>query len=392
MRKEESKEVLEAPIPTHETEEGSSSNSKEQHSNRSDSPVRSPQSSKMTAIDDVDGSLRSVGDSNRSLRSGGSKDRDGIRSIEAHAQGMLQTMENAKKALFASPKAKPKKSESQKLFGKTPVFKPSKLDEDGSNKEAKPRTRTKQHESSRREKTRKLSNSKSKQVDVSPIARAKGKIDAGLRRITPNGIFSNNVEKKTQSSREKAKDGSNEKIDMRRRRQRPEKQTPRDAVFEEPPKVQGETNTDTTHDENYDGIDDDESSSMDFKLTNDRDSSDKDQECDSSSSTVSGSNTQKTEGGLLENEKSDKVISASRYIFISILIVAAIVIASLSFFLFRREDYKTFMKAVSVFELMCEAIVKFIILFHSRLTFHSPCLNFSLIDLIPWNNSVRSSS
>mmetsp|Transcript_16110 Transcript_16110/g.37349 ORF Transcript_16110/g.37349 Transcript_16110/m.37349 type:complete len:1772 (+) Transcript_16110:29-5344(+) len=342
MGRDEGEEIMDVPITAHETE-GSNSKAREQQSGGRDSPVRSLQSSKMALVDDVDESPR-TDDSNRSLRSPASKDRDNIRSLEAHAQGMLRTMEDAKQALFTSSKFKVKKSTSEKSLGET-HSNTSKLDEDGSNKETKPRSRTKKPEFRKREKTRDKSSSKSKTVDVivSPIARAKGKIDSRLRRFRPNVMFSNNSEKESYAPKETNKDSSS-KIDKRRRRQRPKELTPTDAVFEEPPKIEGETNTDTTHDENFDGMDDEESS-MELKLTNDRDNSDKDQECDSSSSTASGSNTQKTEGGILENEKSDKVISASRYIFIGILGIAAVVIALSAFFMFRREDTNLFKNA-----------------------------------------------
>jgi class 3 adenylate cyclase len=340
MSKEQTVEVLEASI-TNVTEGEAMSDSREQQSNRLESPVRVPQSSRMRVIDEVDESLRSVGENSRSFRSPASKERDEINSLEAHAQGMLQTMENAKKALFTSQKAKPKKSPSDNSLADTLTHKSNQVDEDEVNDEIESKTKSKLSESRRRQKTRNASNSKFDVAVESPKTRSKGKID--LRRFRPSGVFSNITESKSQPSKSTMKDGANVKSDKRRRRHRSKEQAAQDAVLEQPPKVEGETNTDTTHEDNDDGIDDEESS-LEFKLTDDRDNSDKDQdqECDSSSSTASGSGTQKTEGGLLENEKSDKVISASRYIFISILLVAAISIASVSYALFRNDDIKAF--------------------------------------------------
>jgi len=340
MSQEQKNEMLIASI-TNETEGEIVSDSREQQSNRLESSVRVPQSSRMRVIDEVDESRRSVGESSRILRSPASKERDEINSLEAHAQGMLQTMENAKKALFTAQKAKQKKSPSENSLADTLTHKSNQVDEDELNDEIESKTSSKQSESRRRQKTRNTSNSKFDVAVESPKTRGKGKID--FRRFRPSGIFSNSTENKIQSSKTKVNDGANSKSDKRRRRHRSKEKATQDAVFEEPPKVEGETNTDTTHEDNYEGMDDEESS-LEFKLTDDRDNSDKDQddECDSSSSTASGSGTQKTDGGLIENEKSDKVISASRYIFISILLVAAISIASVSYWLFRKEDNTAF--------------------------------------------------
>lgn len=116
---------------------------------------------------------------------------------------------------------------------------------------------------------------------------------------------------------------------------------------ESAPKVEGETNTDTTHDINDDdeASDVERSSSLNFRLTSDR--SDKDQECDSSSSSNnnSGSDTQKTtDGGLYDNDKGDKYINASRVIFFTVLGISAIVISLLAYYFFRKEETKSFEK------------------------------------------------
>jgi cobalamin biosynthesis Mg chelatase CobN len=128
-----------------------------------------------------------------------------------------------------------------------------------------------------------------------------------------------------------------------KRRHKP-RRFPKDRVFEEPPKIETETNTDSTHDEHSDEA---ERSSSSFQLLRDPDLSDK--ECDSSSSTGSGSGTQKTEGGILENERGDKVINASRLTFFGILGVSAVVIAFLAHYLFRLEETKLFQKQVCLY-------------------------------------------
>ena len=334
------------------TEMETSIDSGEQQSNQLESPVGVPQSARMRVIDEVDESVTSVGDSIRSIQNPDTKERDQINSLEAHAQGMLQTMENAKKALFKSHKAKPKKSPSENSLADTLTHKSKQMDEDASNDETESRSSSKKSVSRRSKKKLKMPYAKFDVAVESTKRRGKGKID--FRRIRPSGVFSGISEKKSQSSKATAKGEENAKADMRRRRHKSKDHSSKDPVFEEPPKVEGETNTDTTHEENYDGTDDEESS-LEFKLVDDRDNSDKDQECDSSSSTASGSGTQKTEGGLLENDKNDKVISASRYIFISILLVAAVSIATISYTLFNKDDETTIRRDVSLFECMFEA-------------------------------------
>jgi class 3 adenylate cyclase len=337
----------------------------------SEVPAHASQSSMMMDYDDADdSSMKSFNNSSHTVKGSGSRETDHINSLEDHAQGMLETMENAKKALFTPPRTIPQASLSEKSIGEPPLHTISQAEKEPSKSETKPitkakteaKTSAKKRDPKTKARTPKTSGTvkKSKQA---PKAVPQTKSSLFMNRLTKPKFkatkVTGNTKKQVDSRPSKA--GVKTKADSRSRFFNMSKgkvskvqvskvpvskrRVSKDRALEEAPKVEAETNTDATHVDTLDQGEDDESS-LDFRLTKDRDGSDNDQECDSSSSTASGSNTQKTDGGILEsNEKGDKIISASRSIFFSVLITSAIAIAIFAYVMFRREEDKAFEEA-----------------------------------------------
>ena len=364
-------------------------------SNSTSSPGRALRSSKMSAIEETDESLASIdGSNNNSIgKSGSASGSVGslARSVEAHAQGTLQTVEDAKENLFTDETDDTsKKSISESSWGEStllstetkskPKDQTSSMSAEGPNTGAKsetnppgkgrsksngqaPNTKTNGPKSQTAKVTRfnlkglsgikpKTTGTKSQSGKVPQIAgmfklmgpatkttntkrqAVKGSQKAG--RFKLKGPASKTTDAKRQEAKGLQKDGSEKKVETTMQRYKSVGELETNLALENPPKTPGETNTDTTHDEHFDQ--DRSNSSLDFKLTKDRDNSDNGQECDSSSSSNSGSGTHKTSEGILENEKGNRIISVSRYIFFAILGVSAFVIAGLSFWeLYRQE-------------------------------------------------------
>jgi len=341
-----------------------------------ESPAHASQSSMMMDFDhDDDLSMKSFNNSSHTVKGSGSRESDHINSLEDHAQGMLETMENAKKALFTSPRTIPQASLSDNSIGEPPLNTTSQADKEPSKAKTKPITKAKpvaetsakKRDPKPKARTPKTSGTvkKSKQP---PKAVPKTKPSFFMNRLTNPKVkatkLTGNTNKeatgntKKQAGSRPSKAGVKTKADVRSRffnmskgkvskgpvskRRVSKDRISKDRALEVPNKVEAETNTDATHVDTLDQGEDDESS-LDFRLAKDRDGSDNDQECDSSSSTASGSNTQKTDGGILENNaKGDKIISASRSIFFSVLITSAIVVSIFAYWIFRKEETKAF--------------------------------------------------
>jgi len=367
----------------------------ENDSTLTSSPGRALRSSKMSVIEETDESLASIyGSNNNSIRKSGSASGSlgsVARSLEAHAEGTLQNTEDAKENLVTDETddtteksisetswrestllstetmSKPKDQSSMSTDTKGPNT--------GANSETNPgKGRSKLNGQTPNGKTTdtKSQTAKVAQFNLKGLSDIKpkttgtksqsGKVPqiAGMFKLIGQATKTTNTKRQAVKGSQKSgrfklkgqtpkttdtksqevkglqKDGSKRKIETAMRRYKPGGKLGTELELENLPKTEGKTSTDTTHDENF--KQDRSDSSLDFKLTNYRDNSDNDQECDSSTSTNSGSGTTKTSEGILENEKGNRIISVSRYIFFAILGVSAFVIAGLSFWeLYRQE-------------------------------------------------------
>lgn len=439
----------------------------ENDSTLTSSPGRALRSSKMSVIEETDESLASInGSNNNSIRKSGSASGSlgsVARSLEAHAQGTLQNTEDAKENLFTDETddtaeksisetswrestllstetmSKPKDQSSMSTDTKGPNT--------GANSETNPgKGRSKLNGQTPNGKTTdtKSQTAKVAQFNLKDLSDIKpkttgtksqsGKVPqiAGMFKLIGQATKTTNAKRQAVKGSQKSgrfklkgqtpkttdtksqevkglqKDGSKKKIETAMRRYKPGGKLGTELELENPPKTEGKTNTDTTHDENF--KQDRSDSSLDFKLTNYRDNSDKDQECDSSTSTTSGSGTTKTSEGILENEKGNKIISVSRYIFFAILGVSAFVIAGLSFWELYRQETNLLKEQVCVafvfvFEIVLFAVVESIIscvatwlesnFFLPSIdefdSVHAPSLFVESLHFIISQNTVRSS-
>lgn len=118
-----------------------------------------------------------------------------------------------------------------------------------------------------------------------------------------------------------------------------------DPVPDDPPKLEGETNTSSTKDGRFDQ--DERGSCSSSSSYSHRENL--------SSSRSGSSNTQSSYSGLLEHNNGNRFINASRVIFFLILGISAIVIAVLAHYIFKANEIAQFQKQVC----KCERIIKF---------------------------------
>jgi len=369
-----------------ESESESETNFERSEASYLDSPIRSP---RMTVINETNDTPKSNGSSQSGMRQ---RLRPEIEKLEVHAQGMLQTMEDAKEELLKPGKdghsfdltgeSNTEKTSSERTLNKLREEKAkasietksdagkqlSAPETPGTNnvtesKNSRQKTKTSfdprklvrptKETSVARAKTKadvlkqRIRPKSGKSAEASSKSRVRTKGDSLKLRFRPKSRNPDSTESTIRAVKGLLKSEAGSKADARKRRNKSKARSPNGAVFDDPPKVEGETNTDTTHEANDEALDDRSSTSLDFRLTQDRDNSDKDSsdkelECDSSSSSASASASQKTESGLLENERGDKVINGARMIFFLILTLSAAAISLASYFLLEKEETRAF--------------------------------------------------